>query len=355
MRPLVAAALGATLVLSTAVPALAHPNVELAPTLPTDVTHARTDNLDYLGRFPEHAGTAGGRLVGDTFFITDPRGVFAYDVSDPATPELLGALPLAQSYTGAALAQEDPDSDGRILLVDAATPTKPLNILHVVDVSDPAAMTVLATAPVKDHTWTCVSAGDNGCAYAYGRSGWIVDLTEPTAPQVLELGWREAADFGGTGSNSPYTHDLTEIRPGLVMTSGIANLLLDTTDPAKPVLLNTLDQSDRFTWGLGYHSVEWAQGGTAPVAVFGTEIAPDGSTNLAGSDCQSENSVIETWDATEVVAALAAYEADPERDPAVVRAAQFTLIDSFDVSGRGLFVDGDAPAHVLYCAHWMEP
>ncbi|MEX0834830.1 MAG: hypothetical protein WD010_01975, partial [Nitriliruptor sp.] len=122
--------------------ASAHPAVPLAPTSPLDLTYAATDNVEFLGRFPEHAGTAGGRLVEDRFYLTDPRGVFVYDVSTPEQPSLLGSLPLPQSGTGAALAQEDPDTDGEILLVDAIDPTSgSLNAtLKVVDVSDPAAI-----------------------------------------------------------------------------------------------------------------------------------------------------------------------------------------------------------------------
>jgi hypothetical protein len=116
--PVLAAAL-----LAPASPALAHPTSPLDPTLPTDLTFASTDNVEYLGRFPEHTGTAGGARSADgkRFYLTDPRGVYVYDTTTPAEPELLGSIRLFQTTTGAALAQEDPDTDDRILLVDAAT------------------------------------------------------------------------------------------------------------------------------------------------------------------------------------------------------------------------------------------
>jgi hypothetical protein len=88
----------------------------------------------------------------------------------------------------------------------------------VVDVTKPEAMRVLSTVPVTDHTWTCVSGVDaakrkTSCAYAYGRSGHIVDLRDPAKAVLLESTWREAVGYGTRG-NKPYTHDLTEVRPG---------------------------------------------------------------------------------------------------------------------------------------------
>ena len=357
-RPaLLTAALVSAAVLAPAAPALAHPATPLDPTLPTDFTFAATDNVEYLGRFPEHSGTAGGAPSADgkRFFLTDPRGVYVYDTTTPAVPTLLGSLRLFQTTTGAALAQEDPDTNDKILLVDGGpTPAGP-TALNVVDVSDPKALKVLATVPVTDHTWTCVTGVDatrksNSCAFAYGRSGHIVDLRDPSKPALMEQTWREAVDYGARG-NSPYTHDLTEIRPGLVMSAGATSILMDTSNPVKPLRLTAIDQSERFP-SLGYHSLEWAQGGASPWLVAGTEIAPSGPTNAAGSDCEGESSVIETYDARAVAKALKTYR--PGTGAKGLRGATFTKVDAYDAASRGLFLDGAAPAHVLYCAHWME-
>lgn len=344
-------------VLLTGGSALAHPDVTLAPTLPTDLTYAATDNVEYLGRFPEHTGTAGGILSPDRqrFFLTDPRGVYAYDVSNPASPALTGTLRLFQTTTGAALAQEDPDTDGKILLVDAAPTPVGTAVLNVVDVSG-AVPKVLSTLPVTDHTWSCVSGKVKGgktgrCAFAYGRSGHVVDLRDPKKPVLLSDTWRTAVGYGNRG-NSPYTHDVTEIRPGLVMTAGSTNVLMDTRNPAAPKRLLAIEQKGRFS-SLGYHSVEWANGGRDPWLVLGTEIAPDGATNSAGSDCQGEESVIETWDARPVVKALAAYDKGVPAAKAF-KGVAFKKIDAYDAAGRGVFLTGGAPGHVLYCAHWFE-
>src|SRR5687767_5937068 len=102
MRSFLLAAVTAALVAVAAAPPAAHPSIALDPTLPTDLTYSATDNVDYLGRFPEHTGTAGGQVGpgGDRFYLTDPRGVYVYDISTPESPELMGSLPLLQTGTG---------------------------------------------------------------------------------------------------------------------------------------------------------------------------------------------------------------------------------------------------------------
>jgi hypothetical protein len=363
-RSALTAVLASVVVLGPAAPALAHPGIALDPTLPFDVTYASTDNVEHLGRFPEHFGTAGGRPSqdGKTFYLTDPRGVYTYDTTTPADPKLLDSVALYQTTLGAALAQEDPDTDGHILLVDAATtPAATSSRLQVVDVSDPKDLKVLSSVAVTDHTWTCVTGTINtgetrGCAYAYGRTGHIVDLTDPASPVLMTETWRQTLPEYGSRGNSPYTHDLTEVRPGLVMTAGASSVVMDTTDPTKPVFLAELGDRKRFS-SLGYHSTEWARGGRDRFVVLGTEIAPGAAPglpgNTAGSDCEGEASVIETWDARAFLEAMEAYEVDG--DPAVFESGEmFTKVDSFDASGRGIFLTGEAPASQLYCAHWME-
>lgn len=351
--------------LGPAAPALAHPVVELEPTLPTDVTFSATDNVEYFGRFPEHSGTAGGfpSEDGNSFYLTDPRGVYVYDTTTPESPELLGSLPLFQSQLGVALAQEDPDTNGEILLVDASPTPNAFSRLQVVDVSDPENMSVLSSVPVTDHTWSCVSGVDaegeqNSCAFAYGRTGHIVDLRDPTNAVLLPETWRKAVGHGDrSNSGDLYTHDLTEIRPGLVMSAGRTNILMDTSDPTAPVRLADIEQEGRFS-SLGYHSVEWANGGTDPYIVLGTEIGPptaggpESTGNLPGNDCAGENSVIETWDASQIVKKMKAYE--KSRNPKLFKDAEFTKVDEFDATGRGIFLDGKAAASERYCAHWME-
>ena len=251
--------------------------------------------------------------------------------------------------------------------------------MHVVSIEDPANPTVVSVVETTSHTWTCVTdvPTGNGCGWAYGRgtaqkagTAQIIDLREPASPELLSEGWRQAIGDGGL-----YIHDLTEIRPGLVMTAGEKPALMDTTDAARPELLVRIDADDHegFPIGrtfpsLGYHSVEWARGGADDFLVMGTEIAPSTAAPLdaTGSDCEGENSVIETWDARAVRDAVTEYErlrdVDGVSRPAAATlvfgedrdAVNFHLVDFFDASGQGNYREGKALTHVLYCAHWME-
>ncbi|MDX1660028.1 MAG: hypothetical protein R3343_14515, partial [Nitriliruptorales bacterium] len=58
-------------------------------------------------------------------------------------------------------------------------------------------------------------------------------------------------------------------------------------------------------------------------------------------------------DASGVAAAVDAYR-DGELTTEEFRAIEFTKLDEFDAGGRGIFLDGQAPGHLLYCAHWFE-
>ena len=351
MKRLTVIAATAVLAPAVALPVTAHPGVPPGPA--TDAGYTATDNVEHLGRFAQHTGTAGGTLVGDRFYLTDPRGVYVYDASDPAEPRLEGFLVLPQTdEVNPALAQEEPDTDGEILLVDATDPTDPSTgiALQAVDVSDPGNMEVLGSAPVTDHTWTCVSTSDNGCAYAYGRTGHIVDLTDPTDPMPLATSWREHVGITDGFGNDPYAHDLSEFRTGRVMSAGAHNVLMDTTDPARPVAL--IDHVVDFHT-FGYHGIEWPNEGRDDFLIAGTEIAPEGPTNLAGSDCQGEGSWITTYDTTSARKADRVTERGGQAT-GLWEHAEFEAIDHFHVEDRGVLLDGNAPAHTLYCAHWFD-
>ncbi len=338
------AVLTAALLLGTALPAAAHPNVSLDPTVPTDLTYKATDNIEHLGRFPEHTGAAGGTLSpdGKTFFITDPRGVFAYDTTTPETPKLRRFVPVYQhgSGTGAALAQEDPNTNGKILLVDGSSTPYGLPQLQVVDVSDPAKMKVLSSVAVTDHTWTCVSGpadavtGEvNSCAYAYGRTGHIVDLTDPAAAKLLPNKWRTAVNCAQRLHPRPDGDP-----PG----SG-DELRLDRHPdghpaPAAPVRLAAIEQKGRFP-SLGYNSVVWR-----PRPVPG-----DGHRDRSLRLDQRRRQRLQERQLRHRDVGCTLHRDGGGQLPAGMPHAEafadaaFTKVDSYDVSGRGLFLDGKAP------------
>jgi hypothetical protein len=294
-----------------------------------------SDNVEWVTVMPQHSGTAGGKLVGDYYYMTDPRGVYIYDASDPAAPTLAGRLLAAQIGGGAVLAQEEPDTNGKILLVNAYNPQGPggptaTGALLVIDVSDKASPTIVGSMNVSDHIWSCLL----DCRYAIGRTGHILDLEDPATPE--EIGnWREL-----TGVTT-YVHDFEEVSPGRVIASGQPSLYLNVKNPLKPKLIATVESEFH---SLGYHGADWPRGGKDPLLVMGAEVAPQ-ANNAAGSDCTDEG-----------VHAVATYDAG-----AVLKAERagrfgqtFRKLQEWRVSGRGAYADGNAPAHTLYCGHWFD-
>jgi hypothetical protein len=292
-----------------------------------------SDNVEWLGAMPAHTGTSGGKLVGDHYYLTDPRGVFIYDASDPASPQLVGSLLAAQSSTHVVFAQEEPDTNGEILLVNGFNPEgegQPSSNgwLLVVDVSDPTSPSVIGSLNVYDHTWTCVL----DCTYAIGRTGHIIDLTDPTQPRNV-ANWRAHID----GDN--YMHDFTEVAPGKVLGAGQPSYYLDLTDPVNPVELARIESNFHT---LGYHGSAWPNGGTDPILLMGAEAAPQGAMNTAGSDCTDQGvHAVATYDATPVTT-------DDGR-------STFQKLHEWRVEGRGVYADGNAPFHTLFCGHWFDP
>ena len=305
---------------------------------PVPVGGFASDNVEWIDVLPQHTGTSGGALVGNYYYVTDPRGVFIYNVKDPVAPELVGKLIAPQSGTGAALAQEDPETNGKILLVNGlhqdATPSANGPML-VVDVRDKTAPKVVGELPVFDHTWTCVL----DCKYAIGRTGYIVDLRNPSKPKVV-ADWKEHVESPG------YMHDFTEVAPGRVIGSGQPSLYLDLSNPLKPRELTRFDPGFN---SLGYHGAAWPNGGKDPLLLMGAEVA----TSNAGSDCTDESiHAVATYDAKKVVKADRKGLTPSERQKA---GANFRKLSEWRVDGAGVYADGNAPAHTLYCGHWFDP
>ncbi|MFT4837847.1 MAG: hypothetical protein ACI9OB_000300 [Nonlabens sp.] len=388
MRTVPAALAALTLTIGVAGPALAHPASELIPPLTVDLTHAATDNVAFEARFHEHFGSAGGTVASNDsylddegapiefYVVTDGRGVYTYDISSPKLPVLLDMLVLRQATAGIdQSAQEDPSTDGSTLLV-GGNPSQlgGSNTLHILSIDDPTDIQIISSWTGDDHTWSCISdvATGDGCAYAYGRSNNIIDIRDRSNPTKLDVGWKQAIGVMGTGNGGlDYTHDMTEVRPGLVMSAGAQPVLMDTTDPAAPVALVQTTLFDHVSpndtkfdpareWStFGYHSVEWPNGGTDSFVIMGTEIGAQ------GGDCTDDEAIIETWDARPVRDALAEMdelitEGSPRADARTqifgddAAKVDFIRLDAYQAAERGIFLTGQALASEGYCAHWME-
>lgn len=265
-------------------------------------------NVEWLGNLPIHADSAGARLLDGHLYVTSSHELSIYDVqTDPLLPRLLSTLPIPNTPY---FAEEDVDTNGEVLLIGTG------GALVVVDVRDKALPVVSGVLEGADeHTISCVL----DCTWAYGSEGVIVDLRDPAAPKVAG-DWTTSLP-AGVGQ----THDVTEVAPGLVVTSSKTLWMLDARkDPAKPRVVASGKSPD----GRFIHANLWPQGGKDKLLLVGGETS--------GAGCSDpEGGAFMTWDASRTAATK-----------------RFTLLDSYRVP-EATPQQGGPLVTETYCSHWF--
>jgi hypothetical protein len=171
-----------------------------------------SDNVSLLTSIP-NPGVIGARFRDGVMYVTSVAGLTTYDISTPASPRLIGALPLPH------FENEDVDLGGNILLIsnDAAEST---GILYVIDISNPAAPTLLSTMQMggnplfagPGHTASCIRE----CRFAWVTDNAgirVIDLRDPAQP--VNLGTFETPAGGDV-----VTHDVQVDAKGLAWVVG---------------------------------------------------------------------------------------------------------------------------------------
>ena len=264
-----------------------------------------TDNVEWITNIPLETDSPGARVKGKYMYITTSRGLAIYDLSNPEAPVRVGFLPLIQEPQ---FGEEDLDTNGKILLVES------LGTLSVIDVEDKTNPVVIGEVDSNEHTVSCVL----NCKWAYGSSGAIYDLRNPTKPKVAG-NWTQTK--GATGGDA---HDVTEVAPGLVMTSNTPLALLDARkNPAKPKLI--------------------AQGPVADSRLMHSNLWPNkmkdrfllASSEGTGNCDQNEGATFMTYDTRNWK-----------------KTKTFRPIDEFGMK-NGLPTDGNS-LYNTFCAHWFE-
>jgi hypothetical protein len=267
-----------------------------------------TDNVEWVTYVPFNNDSAGGKLVGHYFYVTSSRALLVYDVSDPTAPTLVGNLPLVQTPY---FAEEDPDGNGEILLVGGLD-----GVLNVISVEDKTNPQIIGTLPGGDaHTTSCVL----DCTWAYNDDGRIIDLRDPTKPEVVG-DWKKGTSVGAS-------HDVTEVAPGIVMTSSTPMLLLDARkNPSKPKVIASVGGTDpRYI-----HANVWPQSMKDKFLLVQAETTSGVST----CDGDDDGSFM-TFDATKWK-----------------KTHTFSMIDELRYA-TGLPTEGRMP-YGTYCAHWFD-
>jgi hypothetical protein len=285
-------------------PAAAHAQLPAGP--------VTAKNVEFVANFAEITDSAGARLHDGFFYVTTERSLTIYDVSKPEAPKKVGSLSFPPaSLSNYYVPEEDPDTNGKILL------TSEEGAVEVIDVRDKTAPKFLAKLPessgfTAQHTISCVL----DCSYAYGSGGTIIDLRDPANPKP--------AGNWATGRALGSTHDVTEVSPGMVLTSSTPMYLLDArTDPAHPTTMAVVgDEDSPFN-----HANLWPNGMQDDIALVGGEsIGPQCADAAAAS--------FRTYDTTDWA-----------------NTGTFTPLSEFRLD-TGLLVDGRM-ADSTWCVHWF--
>ena len=237
-----------------------------------------SDDVEHVAFVPFEAGTATGanffsKGKDDYLIITSWKSFSIYNINDPISP-----VQVVQKPFGFKFENEDVATNGSIMLFSEELGDQP-GTLHIWDIEDVTNPVEIATAPSGEHTTSCIL----DCKYAYGSEGTITDLRNPAKPKVLDSKW-------GDGATPPNNngHDVTEVAPGLVLTSTNPMLFLDARkDPAHPKVIAQSTQQEAFV-----HSNQWPRGSKDRFALS------TGETWTPGVDarCSDAKAGLTTWD-----------------------------------------------------------
>lgn len=280
-------------------------------------------HVKYVRYVPFEAGTAtGSRIVGHYMYVTSWRSISIYDVSKPADPQLTSQIPLAASPGDPVeFENEDVATNGRVLVFSETIPRNVLRIYDVRDKANPVQIAEIDSSPVArypaaNHTMSCLL----GCRWLWGSAGAVVDLRHPAHPKVMHHLWSHRLP----GQNG---HDVTEVKPGYVLTSTQPIMYLNAHHPLRPKLLALgVNQDKRFI-----HTVDW------PGNAGDRFMLATGETNFKPR-CGNTNGAFMTWDASRVG-----------------RTHTFRMLDEKRLP-NGTYTDGKPAANALGCSsHWFEP
>ncbi|HWH29044.1 MAG TPA: hypothetical protein VNU26_08795 [Mycobacteriales bacterium] len=292
-------------------------------------------DVEYVGTVPLETAFVGSSatLHDEHLYVTTFRSFSVYDVSDPLEPRHLST-----EHLGVQLYNEQPDTDGRILLLTSDSASTDVGVapprlalrgeLQVWDVQDKSDPVLASRLPLerREHMWTCVL----DCRYAYGAAGAIVDLADPTRPELVG-DWSTLVDPKPTARD---IHAVEEVAPGLVLTGGSRVHLLDARqDATAPEVLASVSPPltkpgpPSNPTSLPAH-LEWPAGGQRPFALISMETP-------LGGDCDSTTGGFQTYDTSDWQ-----------------ETGTFRFVDEYVLAGgaSGTYTDGRSPHHVFGCS-----
>ena len=260
---------------------------------------AQTPNVETVASIPALKLAIAVNFIDDTMFVSTAHGIYSYDVSDPASPALLGALPM---YIWE---NEDMDVDPvrkRLFIsrdprgfTTPVTPGSafPYGAVHVIDVSDPRLMVQAGFFLVPaGHTTTCV----NNCDFVWtagpyanaqtqpdftGRPIYATDVTDPANPVPCPA----PIDTDHFDGKSGYVHDVQVDSAGVAWVSGEGGLRgywtegehrnpltgqVETATACAPIPYAGAGSPESATPSRFMHN-SWRDADADPAVVYGTE------------------------------------------------------------------------------------
>jgi hypothetical protein len=272
--------------------------------------------IEHVRNLPLEGGAIGAVQHGNFLYVSGERSFSIYNITAPADPQLLVTEPL-----GPHALNEHPQTNGRILLLsrDAEASTRSLEVWDVTDKTNPQRLGGFANTHT-DHMWACVL----DCTFAYGSSGTIVSLENPSVP--VKVGdWRTAV-------SPPVTrfHGIDEVAPGFVLTASEPTAFLDARNPPSPVAVAIGNPPGTFAGPANRRSVpsyaHWPQRARDRFALESIE------TPFSGP-CTEGSGGLVTYDTT-------GYETT----------GILAIADVFRITQNGNFMDGYPPTNASGCS-----
>ena len=236
----------------------------LTPAAPAGPTPGgmTSDNVEFIRHIPIAQDGVGGKPIGDYFYANDQNKVMVFDTKEPENPQLVGQVLMPQEWL---FSREDLDGNNSLIVVPNEVsgswdgqPSTSANALYIIDVEDKTNPQIVGKLEgAGSHTSSCVL----DCRWVYNSNGQIIDIRNPAKPKLMDTKW-------GDGKPAASGHDVTEIRPGIVVTATNPMMMLDARkDPANPKLIAVTEILNE-----GYvHSLRWGRNGKDSFLVAGTE------------------------------------------------------------------------------------
>lgn len=214
-------------------------------------------DVTIVGVFAAAGPITGAVLDGDFLYVSTHVSLAIYDVADPLVPKLLAIKTSPRMIYGELIS-----TDGEILLLNDGLGAGTLDVWNVEDKTNP--VVAASVAGVRDMHVSCLLR----CRWAYGSNGTVVDLRDPTEPDVRDLDWRVAAGLRKT----PH-HRVDEFRPGFMATAPRKGppVVVDVRRPLEPrIVARARMPKTTPNWFL---YSEWANGGRDRFLISSTENA----------------------------------------------------------------------------------